>query len=288
LGGKFTKKAIALGTFDGIHKGHKAVLELCNGYDLTVLTFRIPPKSVINGTNDLLMLPTDREKELISIGAKKVDFLDFSSCRDISANDFLNFVKRKYSPDLICCGFNFRFGKNALGSLETIKAFCEKNSIECKFAMPVYENEAPINSTNLRNLISNGKISEANKQILGGFKFTSTVLHGDQRGRTLGFPTINQKFPKELVLPKFGVYLSKTTVNGKEYKSITNLGVRPTFETKEVFCETYLFDFCGDIYGEDVTLSLEEFLREEKKFSSVNELKTTIENDISMAKNIRG
>jgi len=234
------------------------------------------------------MLPEDRKERLLSYKAKKVDFLDFASIRDISAEEFLSFVKNKYNPDLISCGFNFRFGKSAKGDSNTIKEFCEKNSIEFRIAPPIYEEEKLISSTSLRNMIRLGEVETANGMIYGGFGFTSKVLHGDERGRQIGFPTINQKIPQEIVLPKFGVYASKVTIKGTEYSSITNLGVRPTFLTEDAFCETHIFDFCGEIYDENVTLSLKKYIREEKKFGSITELKVAINNDISLIKNIGG
>ncbi|MBQ9354192.1 MAG: hypothetical protein IJT84_00745, partial [Clostridia bacterium] len=143
----FTKKAIALGTFDGLHTGHRSVLVFAKTYDLTVLTFRYPPKSVKNSKKELIMLPQDKENALLKLGAKSVVFLDFQQVKDISAEDFLNYLKETYNPDLICCGFDFRFGKNASGNTSTIEKFCNQNNMECMVAPPVLKNGKPISST---------------------------------------------------------------------------------------------------------------------------------------------
>lgn len=226
------------------------------------------------------MMPDDKKSALIKLGAKKVDFLDFNEVKDISENDFLNIIYDKYKPDLISCGFDFRFGKNAIGNTQTVKSFCDKKGIKSRITPAVLSGGVPISSTDIRNLISNGDISLANEQIFGGFGFTSPVLHGDERGRTIGFPTINQKYPELLVKPKFGVYSSKIIIENKEYDCITNIGIRPTFKTSKCFCESYVLGFNGDVYGKSVTLKPKKFIRNEKKFDSTYELKCAIENDI--------
>ena len=138
-----------------------------------------------------------------------------------------------------------------------------------------------ISSTNIRELIKCGKIEEANEQIFGGFGFTSAVIHGDARGRTIGFPTVNQEYPADLVLPKFGVYSSNIIIENVTYKCITNIGIRPTFETEKVYCESHILDFNADIYGKSVTLKPQKFIRCERKFNSLKELTNAIKKDIT-------
>ena len=227
------------------------------------------------------MLPQDKENALLKLGAKSVVFLDFEKVKDISAEDFLNYLKETYNPDLICCGFDFRFGKNASGNTSTIEKFCNQNNMECMVAPPVLKNGKPISSTNIRELIKCGKIEEANEQIFGGFGFTSAVIHGDARGRTIGFPTVNQEYPADLVLPKFGVYSSNIIIENVTYKCITNIGIRPTFKTEKVYCESHILDFNADIYGKSVTLKPQKFIRCERKFNSLKELTNAIKKDIT-------
>lgn len=272
------KTAVALGTFDGLHLGHRAVINAAKGDFVIAVTFISPPKLTLNSSGQLMTLE-DRKEYLKELGVHKIICLDFNEVKDISPNDFLNTLKDKYKVDLISCGYNFRFGKNAAGDTEMLKDFCIKNGITYNIANPVMQNSEVISSSKIRELIKNGDIVSANKFLYSPYHFSSKVLSGDKRGRTIGFPTANLVLPKELIIPKCGVYKSRIFVNNKEYKAISNIGYRPTFKTESVVCETHIIDFSEDIYGETVTLYPEEFLREEKKFSSLEELKNAIKKD---------
>lgn len=276
------KTAIALGTFDGLHAGHLAVLEKASDFFGVAVTFDIPPKSVLTGEPQLLILPEERENRIKNLGIKQVVMQSFNEVRDIMAGDFLEILKQKYNPDRIVCGFNYRFGRGAEGDTALIEEFCEKNGIEFICVPPVKTGQTVISSTHIRNLVREGNMSQASSQIYGGFSFTAPVLHGDARGRLLGFPTANQDYPDQLVRVKSGVYISRVTIDGVEYKSITNVGIRPTFMTDKIGCETFIKDFSGDIYGKEIKTELLEFVREEQKFSSVKELKNAILNDIKL------
>lgn len=273
------KTAVVLGTFDGLHKGHRAVIEAAGGFYTVAVTFGIPPKAYFGSELKLLMTPKDKAEGLKALGVNEIYSLDFGKVCDISARDFLLHITEKFSPSLIVCGFNYRFGKGAAGDTGTLSSFCKRRGIDLKVIDSV-GGDNPVSSSALRALIENGDTAAANEQIYGGFGFSSPVLHGDCRGRVLGFPTVNQEFPAELILPKFGVYASKVIIDGREYESITNLGVRPTYKTDFTGCETFIKDFTGDIYGKTVTLKLLRFIRPEKKFSSNRELESTVKADI--------
>ena len=278
------KKAVALGTFDGVHLGHRAVLKHPAGYQLSVITFSFPPKSYILGKPELIMTLADRKKAFKELGAEKTVILDFDKVKDTPPKDFLEQIYNEYLPDLILCGFNFKFGKNASGNIDLIAEFCKEKSIDLSVAPPVLDLEKPISSTAIRNLIASGDIEKANKFIYGGFGFTSTVIHGDKRGRELGFPTVNQLFPQELITPKFGVYFGKIIIDGKKYNCLTNIGLRPTFKTGNITCESYVFDFSEEIYGKTVTIKPIKFIREEVRFDSIDSLKNAINRDIETVK----
>lgn len=276
------KTAIALGTFDGLHKGHLAVIEKTEGFFGIAVTFCLPPKNVIFGEPQLLILPNERKMLLEKLGIDQVVMQNFEDIRNIEALSYLKDLKKKYNPARIICGFNYRFGKDALGNTEMLTQFCRQNNIEfCCVEAQTYDKKA-ISSTVLREYIKNGEIEKANKLLYSGFSFTAEVSHGDARGRTIGFPTANQLYPELLVRPKFGVYISQVTVDGKNYNAITNIGVRPTYKTNTVGCETYIKDFSGDIYGKQMKTRLIKFVREEQKFSSLEELKKAILNDVKL------
>ena len=275
------KNAIALGTFDGVHKGHRAVLDLPCDYRKTAVTFLVPPKSVLTGETALITSTADKRRILENIGMDEVLLLDFNAVRDKTPEDFLEFLKEKYNPQLISCGFNYRFGKSGQGNSETIKEFCLKNGIDFKITDPVTKDGNIISSTAIREMLKNGEISAANKLLSEPFSFVSEVIQGDKRGRTIGFPTVNQKYPEELVRLRFGVYKTKIEYNGKEYFGITDIGIRPTDKLDFIISETYRKDFSGDRYGEELRITPLEFLRDEVKFTSLEELKKQIAIDLN-------
>lgn len=276
--------AIVLGTFDGLHAGHRAVIEKAAGCYSVAVTFDMPPKSFFAGEPQLLIQTAVRAERLKKLGIDKVDIQNFADVKNIEPDVYLRQLKQKYNPQRIVCGFNYRFGKDAVGDTTLLDEFCDKNGIEFICVDPVKKGDTVLSSTNLRGLLREGRVEEASMQIFGGFSFTAPVIHGDARGRELGFPTANQEYPKEMVRLKFGVYVSRVTIDGKQYDAITNVGVRPTYRTDTIGCETYIKDFSSDIYGKEITTQLLRFVREEKKFSSVNELKNAILNDVKLLK----
>lgn len=272
------RTALILGTFDGLHKGHRAVIEAAKGFYTVAVTFGIPPK-FFSGDYKLLMTPEDKSAGLKELGVDEIYTLDFDKVRDISPGDFFSDITYKFSPSRIVCGFNYRFGKGAAGDTDTLAKLCAGKGIEL-VAVKSVGGDRPVSSSMIRSLVEEGNVAAANRQIYGGFGFTAPVLHGDGRGRTLGFPTVNQEFPASLAVPKFGVYESRVIIEGAVYKSITNLGVRPTYKTDFIGCETFIKGFSGDVYGKAVTLKLDRFIRPEKSFSNKDELMKAVKADI--------
>ncbi len=278
------KTALALGTFDGIHIAHRFVLDLPEGHKKTAVTFLKPPKMYLKGKTELLMTFEDKKKALEFMGFSEVVALDFEKIKDLEPLAFLEFLSENYNPVIISCGFNYRFGKNGAGDTALLQDFCNKKGIHLKICDAVTKDGEMVSSTLIRKLLKQGEIKKANALLENQFSFESEVLQGDKRGRTIGFPTINQKYPEDLVKIKFGVYKTKVSVDGKTYDAITNIGLRPTFEIDYVISETFIKDFSGDLYGKIVKIALEEFIRPEVKFGSLDELKQQIEKDISYIK----
>ncbi len=276
------KTAIALGTFDGLHAGHRAVIEKTADFFSVAVTFKIPPKSILLGEPQLLVLPQDRKKALEDLGINQVDMQNFEAVCHIDAINYLENLYQKYKPSKIVCGYNYRFGKNAVGDTALLSQFCENHNIEFCCVPEQCDGQKAISSTAIREYIKNGDVQKANSLLYNNFSFTSEVIHGDARGKTLGFPTANQKYPHLLVKAKFGVYISRVTVDGKTYKAVTNVGIRPTFKTDTIGCETYIKDFSGDLYNKNIKTEFIKFIREEQKFDSVNQLKQAISNDIKL------
>lgn len=274
------KNAVALGTFDGVHIGHRKVLDLSDDCKKIAVCFSKPPKSVLGGTVELLCDNSKKTQIMKKIGIDEVYTLDFEEMRDKTAEEFLEFLKAQFKPDVISCGFNYRFGKGAVGDIELLRKFADENGIRLICVNPVKRDGELVSSTGIRSLLKDGKIEKANSLMSESFSFTSTVISGDKRGRTIGFPTINQRYPESLVTLKFGVYKSKVYFGGREYEGITNIGKRPTYPSDYIIAETFIKDFQGDLYGENVTVCPINFLREEVKFGSLDELKKQIESDL--------
>ena len=276
------KYAIALGMFDGVHKGHTAVLmgAINSPYKSVAVTFSsIPFKK-----GGSIMSAEEKREKLLSLGIDEVRFLNFFEIKDLSPEEFLAYISQKNNIGKICCGFNYRFGKNAAGDTAFLNAWCKSRGIEFFECPAVLSGDTTVSSTYIKSLIENGQIEEANRLLEHNFGFTSKVLTGDKRGRTIGFPTINQLYPETLIAPKYGVYQTKVTVNGKSYNGVTNIGFRPTYITDYISAETYILDFSGDIYGQEVKTELISFLREEKKFSSLEQLKNAIAENANYVK----
>lgn len=277
------QNAIALGTFDGLHLGHRAVLEqICRPqFHPVAVTFRVPPRFLKDNRQlRLLLTPDEKEKRLREMGISVFN-IDFDMVKDILPVEFLDYLINTYDPALIATGFNFRFGKNAQGSVVTISEYCKKRDVEFVMVDPIVADSDIVSSTRIRTLIERGSVNEAAALLGYEFSFCGEVIHGNERGRTIGFPTINQVYPQNLVLPRFGVYKSKTFLQGKWYNSVSNIGIRPTFKNGMISCESHIINYSGNAYGKTAVIKLKDFLRDEIKFENIEQLRKQISADIS-------
>lgn len=279
------RTAVALGNFDGMHVGHMAVLEAAKGFRKEGLVpvavlFDEHSMKAITGTAPPMLMTVGERNEFIIKNGLKIETIIFNEIKNLSPEDFVEKILiKKLRAAAVCCGYNYRFGKNAAGTAQTMQEICNKLGIKCKIAGEVDVAGCAVSSTQIRDLIENGEIKKANEMLGHKFGFSAPVIDGEKRGRKLGFPTVNQELPKELVLPKFGVYQTDVTVEGKHYKGVTNIGRRPTVGTEMVLSETYIIDFHRNIYGESVDIRPIRFIRPERKFSSFDELACQIKND---------
>lgn len=277
--------AIALGYFDGLHKGHRNVISLAaaekeNGLTPVCFTFSKSPKSVLNGTRcNALMTNEDKIKTLERLGIERTYQADFEKIMNMPAKDFAQeILVDTLKAEKLFCGFNYRYGKNGEGSAETLKSFCESRGITLT-VVPATESEGEVvSSTLIRKLITDGNVKRANELMCSRFGFSSVIEHGKRLGRELGTPTINQPLCNELVVPKFGVYASIVTLeNGETYCGVTNIGIKPTVGGNTPLCETWMPKYKGgEIYGQSADVRLLEFIRPERKFSGIDELKDAI------------
>lgn len=277
---KTTGCFLALGTFDGLHLGHKSVLTAGNFEKRYALLFNEHPQRLLKGVPPTSLITKRAEQELLGEWGVTPIYIDFSEIAELSYESFFEeIIVKKISPRVISVGFNYRFGKNAAGGTAELSALCEKNKIELIVQEATEYNGAPVSSTRIREALKSGDIESANAMLGRSFCYDFTVVHGDERGRTIGSPTINQFFDDGFTIPAFGVYASKTEVDGKIYPSVTNIGIRPTVGSLKERSETNILGFKGDLYGRNITVMLKKRLRDEKRFSSVLELRDQINAD---------
>lgn len=258
--------AVAIGDFDGMHLAHKTVV---TGAEHTIIY-------CVNNKFTLL------QKSLFEKRYPNVVFADFNDIKNLSGEEFIEKILiGRFNAEMVLCGFNFRFGKNASWSALDMRKYLESRDIWVRILEAQEFEGLPISSTRIRKAVKEGRIRTANEMLGYNFTFENEVISGDRRGRTIGFPTINQNLPEGLVVPKFGVYESLTTVNGTTYKSFTNIGIRPTWQVEKPLSETHIFDFSGDLYGQVVSVELVDYLRPEKTFKNVDELKEQLDYDKS-------
>lgn len=284
---------IALGTFDGIHIGHQNIIRqaisLAKKLQGTSMVFtfsnhplsiiapeKCPPK--INSSAMKVKLLQDMGLDLL------VDLPFTKELLMLSPVAFLQMLYDCYEPNYLISGPNYSFGYRGEGNPDFLLHMEKKFGYIAQVQPAVRIENSMVSSTLIRELITQGNISDANRLLGRAFSIEGKVVHGDQRGRTLGFPTANLNIPSQYCAPKNGVYIAKVLYNQTEYQAIANVGVNPTFKGFKRHLETHIFDFSTDIYGETITVRFLEKLRSEKKFKGVEFLKTQIQADIKKSK----
>ena len=272
----------ALGFFDGVHLGHQALLDAVKSLALPgmrgVVTFLDHPDTLVLGqTPGLINTPEDRELLLKHYGMDRIVALPFDEkTRSTPWRAFLEDLRQNYGAAGFVCGEDFRFGAKGAGNAALLAQVCRQAGLPFAVVPEQTVDGCRVSSTRIRELLADGKMEQAVACMGHPYILTGTVIHGHQLGRTLGIPTANLAFPKGLAIPKFGVYGCTTYIDGKTYLAVTNLGTRPTVEGRHITVEPWILDYEGDLYGRTVTLEFHCFLRPERKFSSLEELKTTI------------
>lgn len=283
-----TARAVALGFFDGVHLGHRTVLRHTltvaedRALTATVFTFDTLPKLTENG---LLLSREESDRRLEQLGFDERITASFSALRALSPEDFVrNVLVDTLHAAVVCCGQNFRFGQDGAGDVTALKHWGQVFGIDVQIAELVTVDEEPISSTRIRRALAAGDMRTVNRLLGHPYEVTAAVVNGAHLGRTLGTPTINQKLPPETVKPPFGVYASAVEVDGRVYKAVTNLGIKPTVGGREPLAETCILDYSGDLYDRTVTVRPVQFLRAEQAFDSVETLRTQIQKDSEAAR----
>lgn len=286
---KLPDLSLALGFFDGVHRGHQAVIKNAvdfaqkNNFKSAVITFSDHPHCYFYGVCPKYILTRDdRAKHIANLGVDYLIELDFESISGLTAEDYLkDILVKHFLPRAITTGWNHSFGYKKSGNVKFLTDNAKKFNYEY-FEIPQQkENSITISSTAIRNFLTLGEIENAASMLGYNFTINGQVIKGDQIGRTIGFPTANLIYPPELIDLPFGAYSVNVKISGEIFKGVTNFGIRPTVsDKKRTSLETHILNFHNDIYGKNIEVEFLKMIRTEKKFSSIDALKNQIQNDI--------
>ncbi len=292
---KFLRPVIALGMFDGVHIGHASIIsravELARSIDGTsiVFTFSNHPLSILDPAAQPLMIGNRslRRQLVESIG---IDVLiDIPFTRELSKRspeDFLQLLRDKFAPSIVVTGPNYTFGRFGKGNGRMLIREGNSYGFRAEVCPAITVNKKTVSSTRIRKLIADGELHSANELLGRPFTYVSTVVHGDRRGRRLGFPTANLEIAEGRAMLPNGAYAVSVELDGKNYCGIANVGDNPTFGSVKRRLEVYIDQFSGDLYGRELSVSFLEWLRAEDKFESVSELVAQLRSDLERAKKI--
>ena len=290
---------VTIGTFDGIHIGHqkiiKQVVEMAKRNQLfpTVLTFFPHPRMVLKPSEPIQLLQTIEERAFLmeNYGIEQLVIQPFDKeFASLTAEQYVkNILMKKLRAKIIIIGYDHRFGRQRAAGIEELKEFGKRYHFQV-IEIPVQEVEAvSVSSTKVRKALLSGDIKEANHYLGYPFSFSGEVIHGQKLGRTLGYPTANiQIETPHKIVPKIGVYIVYSFIQGCKVFGMLSIGKNPTIEGKGESIEVYFFDFNGDLYGQQLRIYFVDYLREEVKFSSIEALKEQLQKDeVEARKRIR-
>lgn len=291
LANESTAYSLALGFFDGVHKGHQAVIQNAKemaeqlGIESAVMTFDPHPSIVLGGRKEKVFYITPLQQKLDVLeefGVDNVFVVHFTSdFAKLSPEDFIQYFIRDLNVKHVSAGFDYSFGKYGKGNMETMQEL-SNGDYGVSVIDKQSDDEEKISSTRIRQYLQDGDMESA-AQLLGrAFEVPGIVIHGDKRGRTIGFPTANIQSMEGSFIPATGVYAVKILVQNKWYDGVCNVGYKPTFknpEDKQLSIEVHILDFHKNIYGEEVKVGWYKRIRSEQKFDGIESLKAQIEKD---------
>lgn len=288
---QLTRTAVTLGKFDGVHLGHQLLLQhILERRDLqsVMFTFDLHPGNLFSEQE--IKLTCTRNEQIHYLESKGLDVLiAFPFTKETASMEPRDFVmeilKEQLDARLIVVGEDFRFGKNRSGDVALLQAMSKECGFEVISCPKVFYQGQAVSSTRIRELIQMGSMEEAAELLGRPYVIEGTVIHGNYLGHTVGMPTANVRPAMEKLLPPNGVYVADFTVDDKTYRGVTNLGYKPTIGGETVpGTETWIFDFKKDIYDKEVRVELLHFLRPERKFASLEEVKEQVDLDAEAAR----
>lgn len=282
--------AVSLGKFDGIHRGHRLLLQQIlqqDGLIPTVFTFGAAQG---NGIMPGQQIYSKGEQQMIleGLGIKREVIFPFNEeTKNISAEDFIrDILIQKMDARYICVGEDFHFGKKRQGDVDMLSHFADQYGYQLQVLPKLTCDDENISSTRIRWELSTGKLDKVNELLGAPYFICGEVVHGNALGRTIGMPTANIMPEQGKVLPVFGVYATTVLVEGRVYAGVTNIGLKPTVGAEHATVETTLLDFSGDLYGKQIVVSFHHFLRREKKFAGLPQLREQMEKDKMQAQRL--
>ena len=289
---------VTVGVFDGVHRGHQKIIEKltagahANGVPAVVFTFDPHPANVLGrGIVKLLTLPGERAKLLGEVGVDVVITHPFDKdFANVTAFDFMRLLKTHLGLSHMIVGYDASVGKNREGNAARLAEIGSELGYSVETVSALSDESGVISSTEIRKLVAVGNVTEAARLLGHPYRLQGLVAHGDQRGRTIGFPTANLNYASEKVIPAGGIYACWADVRGKKQKAAVNIGTNPTFtpENETMHVEAYLLDFDQEIYDEMVTLDFVSRLRDELKYDSVEALIEQIGRDVTQTRELLG
>ena len=287
-----SKAVLALGMFDGVHAGHRALLgqaaEAARSlYARTVaFTFTDAPGKLLHLPVISLSTPQQRTEWLREAGADRVDMVDFTqSFADLSPEGFIDYLQDRYDIAALAAGFNYTFGKYGAGTAGTLKELGRKHGFQVLIAEPVLMDGEPVSSTRIRATIGAGDMAAAQALLGRPYTLAGRVVSARHIGRALGYPTANLGTGEQL-LPLDGVYATLARVNGEDHPAVTNVGKNPTVAGKQRTVETYILNEELSLYGAELSVSFLSRLREERAFASLEALSQQIGRDVAATKKL--
>ena len=274
-----------IGFFDGVHRGHRFLFaqlhEHAKHHQLTpaIYTFDCHPKELLTGQAPAMLTTHDERKALLQ-NYGEVHFLDFAAVQQLTAEQFMCYLKEQEGVETLLMGYDHHFGSDRLKGFHEYEKIAQKVGLHIERAHECLVDGVPVSSSRIRKLMAAAQIDQVNLLLGYTYSVSGVVEHGNAIGATLGFPTANIRLDSAKQLPAVGVYSVVAQVNGVEYKALANIGTNPTVGNDHLSLEVHLLDFQGDLYDQSLTISFISFLREEKKFASLDELKSQIAEDI--------
>ncbi|MDF2590827.1 MAG: riboflavin biosynthesis protein RibF [Clostridia bacterium] len=280
---------IALGSFDGVHAGHQKLIEVLEynaeniGCASMVYTFGTHPRKILKPERLIHMITSNAKRAEImdELGVDVLYLEDFQKIMNLDAEQFFrDILIEKFHAKCIVVGYNFNFGKNGEGDAEKLTQLGNKYGIKVEVVPPVLIKDKVVSSSLIRHKIHEGNVSEVLQYLSRIYSIEGRVIHGKKNGMSMGIRTANIEIGKEIILPKKGVYITDTRIDHHKYKSVTNIGINPTFQGTALSIETHILDFDGDLYDKDIEVYFIKRLRDEILFNSKEELIDQIKNDI--------